>query len=92
MAATNDAPVRANQATDYVVLERRVLKDEDGNDVKAWVEAGTTTNAVRVNAATDVAADKEGRWRPIPVRNWGKAIRTYTKTETKTVAEEADDD
>lgn len=74
---------RANQATDYVILEQRVLKDDEGNTVEAWVEAGTTTNTIRLNAITEIANNREGVWRAVPMRNWADAIRTIEETITK---------
>lgn len=82
---------RTTQATDYVVLQQRSLKDEDGEFIEAWVEAGPATSTTRTGAVTDVAGETEGVWRPVPTRNWRKPIRTRTQTETKTVTEEVDD-
>lgn len=88
------AQAKVAQATEYIILERRELLDEkEGKTVVAWVEDGTTANTARIDAVKAVAGDREGTWRPVPVRNWGeKPIRTRTKTETRTVTEEVDDD
>ena len=90
MAASSE---RATQATDYVVLEQRTFK-EDGSDEKteAWVEVGASTSTTRTGAVSEIAEDREGIWRPVPTRNWRKPIRTRTKTETKMVVEEIEDE
>ena len=78
---------KVTTATDYVVLERREFTDDSsGETTVAWVEAGTARGTTRVGVATEAANGKEGRWRPVPVRNWAEAIETYTETETKTKA------
>jgi hypothetical protein len=85
MATTKE---RVTQATEYMVLEQRSLKDEQsGEDVTAWVESGMATSTTRTGAVSDVAGDKEGIWRPVPTRNWQSAIRTRTETTTKTKVE-----
>lgn len=88
MATANE---RTTQATDYVVLQQRNLKDEAGEFIEAWVEAGPATSTTRTGAVTDVAGEAEGIWRPVPTRNWRKPIRTRTQTETKTITEEVED-
>ena len=82
-AAEKTANGRANQATEYIVLEQRELLDDKGNTVVAWAEAGTATNTIRLNAITEIADKREGVWRAVPIRNWADAIRTIEETITK---------
>jgi hypothetical protein len=79
------AKERTTQATEYIVLEQRELKDPNGGDeaVVAWVEAGTASGTVRADAALEVAGDREGIWRPVPTRNWAEAVRTRKEVTTK---------
>lgn len=74
---------RANQATEYVVLEQRELQDDKGNTVIGWVEAGTTSATIRTSAISEVAKEREGVWRAVPARSWADAIRTRKETITK---------
>lgn len=87
MAVAKDE--RVGQTTEYVVLEQRELKDpRDDSTVVAWVEAGNASATVRTNAALDVAGDREGVWRAVPIRNWGEgAIRTHEEVTKKMKAE-----
>ena len=83
---------RVAQSTDYVVLVRRELKDDDGGAVVAWVETGgVITSASRIAAATQAAQDQEGVWRPVPMRSWQNPIRTFAETTTKIRVEVVED-
>lgn len=87
MTAANETAV-SRTATEYIVLEQRVLKDDEGNAVEAWVEAGSTDGGTtRTGAVAEIAGDKEGIWRPVPIRNWAEALRTRNETTTKTKVE-----
>lgn len=78
------AKERVGQATEYLVLEQRELKDpKDDGTVVAWVETGTATSTTRIGAVTEVAGEKEGVWRPVPTRNWGEGIRTREEVTKK---------
>jgi hypothetical protein len=78
---------RVTQATEYVVLEQRELKDDAGETVVAWVESGTVSGTTRSGVVGEVAGDREGIWRPVPTRNWADAMRTRNETTTKTKVE-----
>lgn len=83
------AKERVSAATEYTVLAQRELKDPATDEaVVAWVESGSASATSRLDAAKEVAGDTEGVWRPVPVRNWGPAIRTRIETTTRTRAEE----
>ena len=87
------AKERVTTATDYVVLELRTLREPDTEqEVEAWVEKGSATSTTRIGAVTAVAGDEEGVWRPVPTRNWQRAIRSRSETTTKTKYEEVGDD
>jgi hypothetical protein len=79
------AKERVTQATEYLVLEQRELKDpKDDSTVVAWVEVGTASATTRTGAAGEVAGDREGVWRAVPTRNWGDgAIRTREEVTKK---------
>jgi hypothetical protein len=78
----------ARVTTEYVVLEQRELKDDAGETVVAWVEAGITSDGTtRTAAVTEIAGEKEGIWRPVPTRNWADALRTRKETTVKTKVE-----
>ena len=86
MTAANETVSRT--ATEYIVLEQRNLKDDDGETVLAWVEAGSTDGGTtRTGAVAEIAGEKEGVWRPVPIRNWAEALRTRNETTTKTKVE-----
>jgi hypothetical protein len=74
---------RATNPTEYIVLEQRELKDDKGNTVVAWVEAGTSITPIRNNAVTEVAKGREGVWRAVPIRNWADALRTREEITKK---------
>jgi hypothetical protein len=74
---------RTQQPTEYVVLEQRELKDDNGDTVVAWVEAGGATTTIRHNAVTEVAKGREGIWRAVPMRNWAEALRTREEITKK---------
>jgi hypothetical protein len=74
---------RVAHPTEYVVLEQRELKDDKGDTVVAWVEAGTAGTTIRYNAVTEVAKGREGVWRAVPVRNWADALRTREEVTKK---------
>lgn len=86
--ATADKETRAATTTEYIVLEQRNLKDDAGETVLAWVEAGITDGGTtRTGAVAKIAGEKEGTWRPVPTRNWAEALRTRNETTTKTKVE-----
>lgn len=79
---------RVTQATEYLVLEQRELKDPGSDQmVVAWVESGSASGTTRTGVALEVAGQRAGVWRPIPTRNWGEAIRTYEQVEKRMKAE-----
>jgi len=85
MATANE---RVTTATEYLVLKQVELKDPESDQVVvAWVESGNASATARTDAALKVAGDKEGIWRPVPVRNWAEAIRTVEKVERRMKAE-----
>jgi len=80
---TEEVIVKADRATDYVVLEQRELKDPDTDQVLvAWVEAGSAAGT-RTSVVQQIAGDNEGVWRPVPVRSWQQAVRTRQETVTR---------
>jgi hypothetical protein len=85
-AAAPAKPATSAVQTDYMVLQQVTV---DGK--KSWVEAGETSASSRLAAAQAIANDKEGIWRPVPMRSWQKAIKTKTVTTTRTKVEEVDD-
>lgn len=86
------AKERVTQATEYLVLEQRELKDPTSDQtVVAWVESGTASATTRTGAVTEVAGDREGVWRPVPTRNWGEvAIRTREEVTKRMKVEEVE--
>lgn len=84
-------PAKTVQSTEYVVLARREFKDDKGTPIVAWVEAGDTEAPTRLAAAQHVAGEKEGIWRPVPVRSWSGAIKTYTEKITRSRTEIVED-
>ena len=87
------ANAKVSQATDYIVLVRREVRDPETDQmVVAWIESGHASATARDSAVKEVAGDREGIWRPVPVRNWQKAIQTRTETTSRTVAEEVEDE
>jgi hypothetical protein len=89
--ATSQAKV--SQATEYIILRRAEVRDpETDQQVVAWIEDGTASRTSRADAVKEAVGDREGVWRPVPVRNWQKPIRTRTETQKRTVVEDVDDE
>jgi O-glycosyl hydrolase len=81
--ADGKANGRTQQPTEYTVLEQVALKNDQGDAVVAWVEAGTATATIRHNAVTEIAKGREGVWRAVPTRNWAEALRTREEITKK---------
>jgi hypothetical protein len=83
MAGANNSKAKVtSQVTDYVVLEQRTFDDGEGNAIEAWVEAGNASATSRTGAVKEVVGkEREGLWRPVPLRNWSDPIRTRLKVE-----------